>query len=260
MSDPVPNQPKRSISSIDRALRVLEHLAHSAAAGTPLRDLAADLGMNKASLHHALSTMRARGWVEQDDDSRYRLGPATGLLARWWLDANRMVAELHPVLVGITGRANELTNLGRLTERSIVYLDKVEPERPVRVWSEVGFTSPAVTTALGRAIMGARDVTDAVLPAWLAVAPQADKGLHDRVARELVRVRDDGYAIEEDENERGVSCVGVALAIMGTPTAAISVTMQSDRFSFERAAELAAIVVEEVTAAELPGITIATAP
>lgn len=248
---------QRSISSVDKALRVLERLAQVEAAGISLGDLSRELGINKASLHHALTTMRLRGWVEQVEDSRYRLGRTTGLLSQWWQAPTRLINELHPMLMAITNQSRELSNLGRLAELSIVYLDKVEPARPIRVWSQVGSTSPAVSTAIGRAILGARGIGDEQLDPWLRGAPHADDGFRARVLRELDRVRRNGYATERDDSERGISCVGVPLDLMGSTAAAISVTVPSTRFSRTRAAELAALVHQQVDAAGMAGVATA---
>lgn len=250
-------RPQRSISSVDKALRILEHLAQVDAAGVSLGDLSRELEINKASLHHALTTMRLRGWVEQDEDGRYLLGPTTGLLSQWWQAPTRLVNELHPVLMAITNQSRELSNLGRLSELSIVYLDKVEPARPIRVWSEVGSTSPAVSTAIGRAILGARGVSDDGLEPWLRATPNAGPGFRTRVVRELERVRRNGYSTERDDSERGISCVGVPLDLMGSTAAAISLTMPSTRFSRTRAAELAALVHQQIGAAGIAGVTAA---
>src|SRR5690625_6100339 len=56
-----------------------------------------------------------------------------------------------PALAAISLRTRELVHLGRLEGTEVVYLDKVEPERTLRVWSRVGSRAPAARTSLGRA-------------------------------------------------------------------------------------------------------------
>lgn len=62
------------IESVDKALLALQRLSEAGADGLPLNRLAKDLGLHKASLHHTLSALRYRGFVEQDHDGNYRLG------------------------------------------------------------------------------------------------------------------------------------------------------------------------------------------
>src|ERR1700744_691980 len=64
----------RFIGSGDKALLVLQRLGEFGPDGRPLSRLASDLGLNKASLHHTLSVLRYRGFVEQDSKGNYRLG------------------------------------------------------------------------------------------------------------------------------------------------------------------------------------------
>jgi DNA-binding IclR family transcriptional regulator len=60
----------------------------------------------------------------------------------------------------MTGWRNigETCHLGVLLGEQIVYIDKVEPSRAVRIWSEIGWRNPAVSTALGRAILSRKYV------------------------------------------------------------------------------------------------------
>ncbi len=64
----------RLIGSVDKALLVLQRLGEFGPDGRPLSRLASDLGLNKGSLHHTLSVLRYRGFVEQDSKGNYRLG------------------------------------------------------------------------------------------------------------------------------------------------------------------------------------------
>ncbi len=59
----------------------------------------------------------------------------------------------HPALIELCAAVGELVHLGVLSGSHVLYLDKVEPERPVRVWSAIGRHSPAATTAIGRAML-----------------------------------------------------------------------------------------------------------
>ena len=142
------------IASVDRALAVVERLTESGPEGEALGTLAADLGVSKAGLHHTLAALRHRGWVEQTDAGNYVLGAITGQLAQWWTSTESVARLLHPTLLAIAKNSKELVHLGRLSGANVVYLDKVEPDRAIRVWSQVGRTIPAVMTAMGRAILG----------------------------------------------------------------------------------------------------------
>lgn len=127
-----------TIASVDKALGVVEYLLGLEAGGVALSALSEGTGINKSSLHHILATLKQRHWVEQDESGKYHLGPVTGRMAAWWTSSDQAVSRLHSVLQEICQKTEELVHLGRLYDRDIVYLDKVEPDRPVRVWSRIG--------------------------------------------------------------------------------------------------------------------------
>ena len=113
---------------------------------------------------------------------------------------------------------------------------------------------PAVTTALGRAILAYRGTTRAGLDPYLAAVPGgafaggtdgtdrdgASGGGVDaeRVWQAILRTRRDGYATEQQENEPGISCVAVPLLRNGTAVAAVSATGPAERLAPERLQEL----------------------
>ena len=134
--------------------------------------------------------------------------------------------------------ADELVHLGVLVGTHVVYLDKVEPERSVRVWSAVGRRSPAVTTALGRALLAFRGTDRSMLPTYARAAGDVAGADPARVWEVLEAARARGYATEDQENEAGISCVAVPLLRSGVAVAAVSVTAPSDRMSPERVAWL----------------------
>ena len=145
------------VESVDRALLALQLLARAGARGLGLAELAAALGLNKSTAHRALAALRFRGFVTQDPASGgYVLGPAATQLSDDFFSDENLPVLLHAGLVALCGAADELVHLGVLSGTHVVYLDKVEPERSVRVWSAVGRRSPAVTTALGRALLAFR--------------------------------------------------------------------------------------------------------
>lgn len=247
---------KRSttIASVDKALRIIEYMARPSSTGQSLAELSDALSMNKSSLHHTLATLHERNWVEQDERGYYHLGATSALIAHWWNSSEHLSTTLHPVLTQISEEANELVHLGQLAGRHVVYLDKVEPDRAVRVWSQVGRRIPAATTSLGRAMIGSHPgAID--LDAWIAAVDSPKDQLRQRLEDEIDRVRTHGYAIEIEENEPGIACVGVPVLVSGQPRMAVSITMPIERCSHERLHDLAALITNSIANAQLAEIT-----
>ena len=235
------------LGSVDKALLTLDALADAGAAGAPLAALAAAVGANKTTLHRTLAALRHRGYAEQTRDGAYRLGPAALALGSTFLEEENLPALLHPALTALSAETDELVHLGVLAGREIVYLDKVEPQRPVRVWSAVGRRSPAATTALGRALLATQALDDAALARY---AGSDTSPSHLRAVLDAARVQ--GFAAETEENEPGIACVAVAVVRAGHAVGAVSVTAPVERLTGEhRAARVAAL--RELLPRLLPG-------
>ena len=240
------------MGSVDKALLALQELSAAGADGIALHDLAQRLGLNKTSLHRTLAALRFRGFADQDPASgSYVLGPAATALATSYHADENLPRLMQNALTALCALTDELVHLGVLSGAEILYLDKVEPARPVRVWSAVGRRQPAATTGLGRAILSRRTVDPASL-AWFA----GERLPADRLAEILTTARADGYATETEENEVGISCLAVPLLRDGAAIAAVSITAPSDRMTPARRTALAATVARELPALLPAGVSL----
>jgi len=222
------------IESVDRALRVIEFLATAGPGGAALAELSQAVDLNKATAHRVLGALRFRDFVAQDVGGNYVLGSAaTRLGAQFYSDEN-LPELLRPTLATLSETVGELVHLGVLRGRHVVYLDKVEPQRAVRVWSAIGRGTPVLRTALGRALLAAGGAGSDVVARYAPENPE----LVERAWAEIESAREKGYATEREENEPGISCLAVALLRENMPVAAISITAPSERLSVEDEAKL----------------------
>jgi len=237
------------MESVDKALLALEALSRAAGEGIQLGALAAELGLKRNSLHRTLAALRYRGFVVQDSETGgYQLGPAVLRLANQYLSEDRLRQQFHPMLAHISRNVNELCHLGVLDGTDIVYLDKVEPERSIRVWSAIGMRAPAVTTALGRAIIGfVYDDFDVFARKFNAPIPQRTPNTITSLVdvwHEIQISKMRGYAMENQEGQEGVSCLAIPILRAGNPIFAISITAPTERMSRMRIGELVSSVRE----------------
>jgi DNA-binding IclR family transcriptional regulator len=252
------------MESVDKALQALDILSTADGDGMALGALANALGLKKNSLHRTLSALRYRGFVVQDGETgNYQLGPSLLRLADNYLSEGRLRVLFHSLLQEICAEVNELCHLGILDGTDIVYMDKVEPEQSIRVWSAVGRRNPAVSTALGRAIIAFsyKDYDDFAAK-FEADIPQKTRhtlvDLRDIWAEvQITRLR--GYAIENQEGQEGVSCVAFPVLRRGQPLFAISVVAPFERMSGARINEVVA-TVRRLAAPRLPAGLALAAP
>lgn len=223
------------LGSVDKALLALDTLAGFGAAGAPLATLAQAVGVSKPTLHRTLAALRHRGYAEQTADGAYRLGPSALALGSSYLAEENLPALLHPALTALSEAVDELVHLGVLAGREVVYLDKVEPQRAVRVWSAVGRRRAAATTALGRALLSVQDLDDDALERLADAGTGSPDNVPgaaartDRLREALAEARRTGVADETEENERGIACIAVPLLRAGRGIAAVSITAPVER-------------------------------
>lgn len=242
------------VESVDRALRTLDLVASAGPGGAALADLAAALGLHKTTVHRSLAALRHRGFVDQDPvTGRYQLGGAAVALADRFFAEDDLPARLRPALLEVCAFTDELVHLGVLSGTQVVYLDKVEPERAVRVWSAVGRRNWAATTALGRAMLAFRDLPRSTADDYAVAADLAPELLR----AELDAARERGWAQETQENEPGIACVAVPLLRgPGRPVAALSVTAPAERMPATRMAEVHAHLTDVLPALLPTGLSL----
>src|SRR5699024_7147418 len=120
-------------------------------------------------------------------------------------------ARFAPALASISQQTEELVHLGQLDGPRVLYLDKVEPERTLRVWSRVGRRAPAARTAMGRALLAADGIRAEALNAYAAATGAPETGNAQagavlspaRLSAVVEQAALRGWAEEVEENEAG---------------------------------------------------------
>jgi DNA-binding IclR family transcriptional regulator len=203
------------VEAVLRALDVLE--VFDGSCELSLNEISGRTGLNKSRCFRLLHTLALRKYVERTGGGQgYRLGSRPFDRA---VGSRRDVREAaHPYLVRLRDEFNETVNLGVIHNGEILYVDLVESQRPFRMSAMVGSRMPAGSTAMGRAIL-AHMTKEAAQEFMEKVS--ARRALH----AELERVRQKGHAIDNEENEPGVACIGTAiLDANGLPAAAVSMS------------------------------------
>ena len=248
------------VGSVDKALVLLETLAEAGPDGLSLRDIAASTGLNKASVHRLLRALMHRGFAEQSaTDQHYRLGASALALPQSFGTGENLASLCAPLLASLSQHTQELVHLGQMDGVRVLYLEKVEPERTLRVWSRIGRRAPAARTAMGRTLLAADGVSGPALDAYAAATAQDGTGSVISPAR-LVEVVEQtaarGWSAEVEENEPGIACVGAALTRPGGRSVAVSITGPIERMGQQRRAELGQLLREELARLAPAGFTV----
>jgi DNA-binding IclR family transcriptional regulator len=239
------------IQAIERAVAILNAFsAEEPELG--VTDLADRLELHKSTVHRFLVNLEAAGLVERDRrTSRYRLGLRIFELGGLVLQQMNLWDEALPFLEGLVRDTGETGHLAVLDGGEAVYIERVEARRALRIPSAIGRGYPAHATSLGKVLL-------ANLDREAANAVVQERGLHrctpktitgiDALWRELDSVRVEGYAVDDEEYEEGLRCIGAPIVShTGQVVAALGIGGPVTRVTPERVNELAALVMAAAT-------------
>lgn len=223
-----------------RAFALLDILADSPD-GRTLAELAEAADLPEATCHRLLTVLADLGVARVGDAGRWRVGRHLLELGAAYLDSVEIRTEARDLMRRLTEETGETCALGVLDEDRVVYVEKFDSPHPVRMHSGIGRSNPAVTSALGRAILAwspdhvLAQVLKSGIPRRTEHTRTAEADLH----AELRRCRERGYSVDDVENEAGIRAVGApVLDYRGGPVAALSVAGPEQRVPRARLEEL----------------------
>jgi DNA-binding IclR family transcriptional regulator len=232
------NDDKRAnyeIQAISRAAAILE-LIEAGRGETSLNGLVRSSGLRKPTVFRLVRNLERIGLVERVPKAdRYRLGLRCVELGQAYLQQIDFRREALPVLERLRDAHNETVHLAVLDEHlRVVYLEKLEGKHAIGIMmSAVGRSAPAYCTGLGKALLAARDDDPAGMLADRGELEQKTPNTIydvDALRAELKCIRDRGYALDLEEHEIGVRCVGSTIAgADGAVLAALSIAGPAQR-------------------------------
>ncbi|MCQ5128611.1 IclR family transcriptional regulator [Butyricicoccus faecihominis] len=232
-----------NVQSLDRAFDLLEALCGSRN-GMTIAALSQRTGLHKSTVHRLLASMCARGYVLRDEEtSIYRAGMRLCELAGCITDNMDVIDRARAPMERLGRETDETIHLVMQDDCDIVYIHKVESlSGGIRMFSRIGMRRPLYCTAVGKAIL-ATWPEDEAFALWQGSEVRACTA-HTIVSepeflRELMRVRRQGYAVDNEETELGVCCIAAAIPdYRGRASYALSISAPLARMSDDRIDEL----------------------
>jgi IclR family acetate operon transcriptional repressor len=205
---------RHSIQSVDRAVSLLEAIAEAGGECT-LTQLSHRTRLNISTCHHLLSTLVARGYVAKVPVRRsYALGARILYLSNACLRQVDLPARAAPFIEKINERTGETVHLAVLQGDAMMKVAKRESRHPVRVdTGTLGKTDAAHATATGKAMLAwlPEDDMRRVLSHGLTRFTPKTICEWPSLIEALRHVRRNGYAVDDEEYQPGVICIGAAI-------------------------------------------------
>jgi IclR family transcriptional regulator, acetate operon repressor len=248
------------VQSLVRALTLLNRIAESPDEGATLSDLAQQVGLPASTAHRLLITLEQERYVRFSADRRlWTVGVQAFVSGCAFIKTRSLVGLARPRLRQLMEESGETVNLASEDKGEAVYLAQVECRQMMRVFARPGARVPMHCSAVGKAIFSA--TSDKAISKILhqhGMPRLTPKTITTPAAlrAELIRVRAQGYAVDDEEHAVGLRCISAPIFDeTGDVVAAVSVSGPLARIDEARLSQLGQMVVEAARAisAEMGG-------
>ncbi|WP_244916195.1 IclR family transcriptional regulator [Pseudaminobacter salicylatoxidans] len=215
----------RPLSTVIKTLAVLDVLA-SSPRGMRLQEVAAAMNLSRPTAYQRLLTLIEAGWVEQDEEMRYRLSMHSCRFAAAALEQADLGARVQPVLETLVAKVKETASVAVLDKGLPFVVARVDSESLLRAEQKIGTTFELEGSASGRILTAFADAN--------TLARLRQNG--DKLAAEdiLAEARANGYAISSGYTHSGVIAIAAPIFdIRGKCFATLSLVMPETRFELE---------------------------
>lgn len=235
---------RRSLS-VERAFALLDRVADARHEGIALSELAGMVPSAKSTTHRYVATLLDIGALRRDEFGRLHPGVRLVALAGAFLGDNDLRRASAPILQDLVDLTRETAHLGVRVGSSMVYIDKVESSRSVRLVSQIGARVAVHCSAMGKAALAHVTAEERLSLLALPLEKRTKNTITgEALVEELGRIRQVGYAIDDEENELGVRCLAAPVHANGELLAAVSVSGPAERFGHQRCVALAPRLIE----------------
>ncbi|MDE0571843.1 IclR family transcriptional regulator [Demequina sp. B12] len=214
--------------SVTRGAEILTRLADGP---QPITTLAEDFGVHRTTMYRELRSLEEAGLLRRDARGDYRLGVRLISLAQAALDQIDLRDTARPIIDALHHKVGGTVHLAALIDNAIVYVDKREDPRGIRLYSQVGRAVIPYCTASGKAVLSRLDPLsrDKILEdvTWKTYTPTTITSRR-KLDEQLTTIAQQGYAIDDGEFESFVRCQAVPIIASHGVVGAVSMTSLRD--------------------------------
>lgn len=221
-------QKKYRVPAIEKAAGILNLIVEHPSQ-LRLIDISRKMDVSKSSIFVLLNSMCDVGWLTKNRDGTYALGVFIGAAGASYFNQFDILRTFDFEATQTVKRINETIQLSILDGPDIVYLRKIDAEKPVRLATSPGQRLPAYATAMGKIFLSQFSYEE--LRARYGGDVLTPRTSHTvRTLRDLINqfdlFRREGYMYESQEGFEGFSCIAAPIyGSRGNIIAAISITL-----------------------------------
>ena len=202
------------VQSVTRALMLLDLLAQENREMT-LTEIAKAMNWPKSTVHGLIATLRDYYYVDQSPSTGcyylgVRLFELGNIVARSW-DIRTLAMS---AMQNLNNRLGEMVQLATEDKGEVLYLEKLDSTHMMRIVSEIGVRLPMHCSGLGKVLLAHKKPAEIK---WILstheLRPMTSRTITDRetLERELIKVRRQGYAVDDGEIMESLRCVAAPI-------------------------------------------------
>lgn len=226
-----------SVRTLERGLLVLSALAELGEA--TLTQLAKQVGLSASTAYRLLETLRQQGYVEwEEKNGLFSVGLRAYQVGAAFSVRNTLFGAAQPEMQALVGELNETANLAVRRAGEAIYVQQVEAQQMMRMFTQIGALAPLHCSGVGKVLAAWLPETE--LRRLVGAGPYPAFTPHslttkDALFHELAKVRAQGYALDDEEREIGVRCLATPIwNAEEEVVAALSVSAPTTRFPKEQ--------------------------
>jgi DNA-binding IclR family transcriptional regulator len=229
---PTTEKSSKSIQVIDRMASLLDAIGRYSDPFS-LKVLAAETGLHPSTAFRILASLQEHNFVERDEGGAYRLGGKLrqlGSRARSRVDLRQ---EAKGIMEQLRDRIGETVNLTVREGDEVIYVERAISNRMMRVEQVIGSRAPLHVTAVGKLMLG--EEGKGGCRGYAARTKLRANTLNtitelEQLMQTAEACRAQGYALDNEEAEMGVGCIGVLVRdSSGAVVAGLSVSSPIER-------------------------------
>ncbi len=238
----------KTISSVTKAMEVIEHIAYSDKE-LGVTEISEQLNYGASGMYHLLNTLKQCNVLVQDEETKkYSLGLKLWKIGMLAYGKNDITNILRPYLKELKDLTGETVNLTILNNKKIVYIAQEESDKLVKMFTTTGAIAPIHCTAAGKVLLAnmAEEEKEDILNS-IEFEKFTEKTIDNRedLIKEMEEIKKTGYGFDNEERELGVSCIGAPVFnVHGEALACITISGPTSRFTEENKENWSKIILD----------------
>lgn len=199
------------LSSVGNALDILDLLSRKEFLG--VAEISKELKLGKTSVFRLLYTLEAKGFVLKDGHAKYMLSKKFSYFGDVVAQRRDDYALAKPELIKLRDRVNETVHMSMLLSNNhVIFVEKINANHNLQMQSRIGFEMPAYCSGMGKVLLSVfldtereRELKELKFEKHTETTISNCEDL----LKELRKIKQQGYGIDNEESEVGLACVAV---------------------------------------------------